>query len=143
VERPDFQCPLKIEVTPNGCIIDHSMTTFDLVLGSVAYRVPKKSVFELFEHHRDLMDATGYSVRPSSPKPTPSPSATPTPQSTPATPRKRPLGKVEIPMKAPKSLEGIISALGKKHRGNVHAKGIVIITSKSVDDRRECRRDHF
>jgi hypothetical protein len=35
-------------------------------------------------------------------------------------------------MKAPKSKEGIISYLTKKHGGNVHEKGIVTITSKSV-----------
>jgi hypothetical protein len=34
----------------------------------------------------------------------------------------------------PKSLEGIISYLTKKHGGNVHEKGIVTITSKSVYD---------
>jgi hypothetical protein len=32
-------------------------------------------------------------------------------------------------------LDGIISYLTKKHGGNVHDKGIVTITSKSVDDR--------
>jgi hypothetical protein len=45
-----------------------------------------------------------------------------------------PLVKVELPMKVPKSLEGIISYLTKKHGGNVHEKGIVTITSKSVLD---------
>jgi hypothetical protein len=35
-------------------------------------------------------------------------------------------------MKAPNSLEGIISCLTKKHGGNVHENGIVAITSKSV-----------
>jgi hypothetical protein len=42
--------------------------------------------------------------------------------------------KVKIPMKAPKSLDGIISYLTKKHGGNVQEKGIVTITSKSVCD---------
>jgi hypothetical protein len=37
-------------------------------------------------------------------------------------------------MKTRKSLEGIISYLTKKHGGNVHEKGIVAITSKSVAD---------
>jgi hypothetical protein len=36
-------------------------------------------------------------------------------------------------MKAAKSLEGIISHLTKKHGGSVQEKGIVAITSKSVD----------
>jgi predicted nucleic acid-binding Zn-ribbon protein len=38
----------------------------------------------------------------------------------------------EIPMKKDKPLDGIISFLTTKHRGNVHEKGIVTITSKSV-----------
>jgi hypothetical protein len=37
-------------------------------------------------------------------------------------------------MQTPESLEGIISYLTKKHGGNVHEKGIVTITSKSVRD---------
>jgi hypothetical protein len=41
---------------------------------------------------------------------------------------------VEIPMKKGNPLERIISYLTKKHGGNVHEKGIVTITSKSVDD---------
>jgi hypothetical protein len=44
----------------------------------------------------------------------------------------KPKSTVEIPMQEPKSLDGIISLLTKKHGGNVHAKGIVTITSKSV-----------
>jgi hypothetical protein len=44
----------------------------------------------------------------------------------------RSLSKAEFPMKAPKSLEGIISYLTKQHGGNVHEKGIVTIASKSV-----------
>jgi hypothetical protein len=43
-------------------------------------------------------------------------------------------GKVEIPMKESKSLDGIISYLTQKHGGNVHEKGIVTITSKSVSN---------
>jgi hypothetical protein len=35
-------------------------------------------------------------------------------------------------MKEAKSLDGIISHLSQKHGGNVHEKGIVTITSKSV-----------
>jgi hypothetical protein len=37
-----------------------------------------------------------------------------------------------FPMIASESLDGIISYLTKKHGGNVHAKGIVTITSSSV-----------
>jgi hypothetical protein len=44
------------------------------------------------------------------------------------------LNKAEFPIKAPRRLEGIISYLTKKHGGNVHEKGIVTITSKSVCD---------
>jgi hypothetical protein len=43
-----------------------------------------------------------------------------------------PVNRVEIPMKTEKSLDGIISYLTKKHGGNVHEKGIVTITSKSI-----------
>jgi hypothetical protein len=53
-----------------------------------------------------------------------------------AQPAKSP-GKVEIPIQEAKSLDGIISYLTKKHGGNVHDKGIVTITSKSV------RFDHW
>jgi hypothetical protein len=42
------------------------------------------------------------------------------------------LRKVEIPMKTDKSRDGIISYFTKKHGGNVHEKGFVIITSKSA-----------
>jgi hypothetical protein len=45
---------------------------------------------------------------------------------------------VELPLKEEKSLDGIISYLTRKHGGNVHEKGIVTVTSKSVfslDDR--------
>jgi hypothetical protein len=42
--------------------------------------------------------------------------------------------QVEIRMKATNSLDGIIWHLTKKHRGNVQEKGIVTITSKSVDN---------
>jgi hypothetical protein len=44
----------------------------------------------------------------------------------------RGLAKVQCPMNEEKSLEGIISHLTKKHGGNVHEKGIVTITSKSI-----------
>jgi hypothetical protein len=40
--------------------------------------------------------------------------------------------EIEIPMKAAKSMDGIISHLTQKHGGNVQEKGIVTITSKSV-----------
>jgi hypothetical protein len=39
-----------------------------------------------------------------------------------------------FPLRRPESLDGIISYLTRKHGGNVHDKGIVTITSKSVDD---------
>jgi hypothetical protein len=38
----------------------------------------------------------------------------------------------EFPLKAPKSDDGLISYLTRKHAGNVHDKGIVTITSKSI-----------
>jgi hypothetical protein len=47
-------------------------------------------------------------------------------------PGEKRLRQVEIPMKAAKSLDGMISYLTKKHGGNVQEKGIVTITSKSV-----------
>jgi hypothetical protein len=47
--------------------------------------------------------------------------------------RTPPGARVEIPMKVANSLDGIISYLTKKHGGNVHEEGIVIMTSKSVD----------
>jgi hypothetical protein len=56
----------------------------------------------------------------------PSPSVSSKPQKSPS--------RVEIPLKADKSLDGIISYLTKKHGGNVQEKGIVTITSKSVYD---------
>jgi hypothetical protein len=40
--------------------------------------------------------------------------------------------EVQCPLKEDKSLDGIISYLTRKHGGNVHDKGIVAITSKSV-----------
>jgi uncharacterized coiled-coil protein SlyX len=58
------------------------------------------------------------------------PLATPTPIP-PISPSKR-LKGVECPLKEAKSVEGIISYLSQKHEGNVHDKGIVTITSKSV-----------
>jgi hypothetical protein len=42
------------------------------------------------------------------------------------------LKEVDFPLKEAKSLKGIISYLTRKHGGNVHDKGIVTITSKSV-----------
>jgi hypothetical protein len=41
---------------------------------------------------------------------------------------------VDCPFSSKSPLEGIISYLTKKHGGNIHAKGIVTITSKSVGD---------
>jgi uncharacterized coiled-coil protein SlyX len=46
--------------------------------------------------------------------------------------RRKSLKEVEFPLKKAKSIEGIISYLTRKHAGNVHDKGIVTITSKSV-----------
>jgi hypothetical protein len=60
------------------------------------------------------------------PPPTPKPSAAPAPAAS--------QKKVEIPLKADKSLDGVISYLTKQHGGNVHDKGIVTITSKSIFD---------
>jgi uncharacterized coiled-coil protein SlyX len=57
------------------------------------------------------------------------PLSTPTPV-LPASPSKS-LKGLEFPLKAAKSLDGVISYLTRKHRGNVHDKGIVTITSKS------------
>jgi hypothetical protein len=51
----------------------------------------------------------------------------------PASPKPpKPQTKLEFPMAAAESLDGIISYLTKNHGGNVHEKGIVTITSKSV-----------
>jgi uncharacterized coiled-coil protein SlyX len=61
-----------------------------------------------------------------------SPIATPTPVP-PISPTKL-LKAAEFPLKEAKSLKGIISYLTLKHGGNVYDKGIVAITSKSVDD---------
>jgi hypothetical protein len=44
----------------------------------------------------------------------------------------QPLNRVEFPLKDAKSIDGIIFYLTRKHGGNVHDKGIVTITSKSV-----------
>jgi hypothetical protein len=41
--------------------------------------------------------------------------------------------EVEFPLQEPKSVDGIISYLTRKHGGNVHEKGIVTITSKSLE----------
>jgi hypothetical protein len=42
------------------------------------------------------------------------------------------LKKAEFPLQEAKTVQGIISYLTRKHGGNVHDKGIVTITSKSV-----------
>jgi hypothetical protein len=47
-------------------------------------------------------------------------------------------GASMFPMKEEKSLDGVISYLTQKHGGNVHEKGIVTITSKSVFDDPMC-----
>jgi hypothetical protein len=64
---------------------------------------------------------------PDSPTPVPSPSS-PTPSSA------KSQNNVEIPMRKAKSKDGILSHLTQKHGGNIHEKGIVRITSKSVYD---------
>jgi hypothetical protein len=51
-----------------------------------------------------------------------------------------PVAWIGIPLRAEKPLDGIISGLTEKYGGNVHEKGIVIITSKSV---REDPSDKF
>jgi hypothetical protein len=43
------------------------------------------------------------------------------------------LKEVEFPLRKNKRRDGIIQYLTRKHGGNVHDKGIVIITSKSLD----------
>jgi uncharacterized coiled-coil protein SlyX len=55
---------------------------------------------------------------------------------TPVTPVSQPkaLQAVEFPLRVVNSLKGIIAHLTWKHGGNVHDKGIVAITSKSVYD---------
>jgi hypothetical protein len=50
----------------------------------------------------------------------------------PITKAKTPGAKVEMPMQPPESRDGIIGRLAQKQGGNVHEKGIVTITSKSV-----------
>jgi hypothetical protein len=53
------------------------------------------------------------------------------------------LKKVHCPLKEDKSTEGMISHLTKKHDGNVHEKGIVTMTSKSIyDDNPKCAAKH-
>jgi uncharacterized coiled-coil protein SlyX len=64
------------------------------------------------------------------PIPSVSPSATPRP-GPPVSPSKPP-NAVKIPLKQDNPKNGIISYLTRKHGGNVHDKGIVAITSKSV-----------
>jgi hypothetical protein len=87
-----------------------------------------------------LLKSTQPTPRPSSPPSpippvrvspgSPAPIATPTPVP-PVSPSKS-LKGIEFPLKEAKSLDGIISYLTRKHGGNVHDKGIITITSKSV-----------
>jgi hypothetical protein len=63
---------------------------------------------------------------PSSP-PHPVPPVSPSPALPPIQPAP------ELPLNETKSLDGIISYLTRKHGGNVHDKGIVTITSKSIE----------
>jgi hypothetical protein len=58
----------------------------------------------------------------------------PTPQLVPPASPSKSLIEVEFPPKEARSLEGIISYLTRKHGGNVHDKGIVTLTSKSVNN---------
>jgi uncharacterized coiled-coil protein SlyX len=60
----------------------------------------------------------------------PAPQATPTPVP-PISPSKS-LKEVEFPLNEAESFDGIIFYLTRKHGGNVHDKGIVTITTKSV-----------
>jgi hypothetical protein len=61
-----------------------------------------------------------------------SPAPIPTAAPVPPVSRSGSRQSVEFPLRAAKSLDGIILYLIRKHRGNVHEKGIVAITSKSV-----------
>jgi hypothetical protein len=55
-----------------------------------------------------------------------------TPAPAPTASRTSKLKKVEFPLRDNRSVEGIISYLPRKHGGNVHDRGIITITSKSV-----------
>jgi hypothetical protein len=116
----------------------------------VAYRTQmnevRASVEELRTH---IASAGGADPNPETPTPRPIPdsvrlvSPSPTPIqpvriSTPApvpvapVPPSKSLKEAEFPLKKAKSVEGVISYLTRKHGGNVHEKGIVTLTSKSV-----------
>jgi hypothetical protein len=56
-----------------------------------------------------------------------------TPRAVPPVSPPKLLKAVEFPLKKSKSPKGIISYLTRKYGGNIHDKGIVTITSKSVD----------
>jgi hypothetical protein len=58
--------------------------------------------------------------------------STPTTDPVPPVSPSKSLKEVEFPLKEAKSREGIISHLTRKHGENVHDKGILTITSKSV-----------
>jgi hypothetical protein len=74
------------------------------------------------------------SASPSTPSPAAKPMWTPPSTSSSSTkPTPDPQVGVEIPITTAKSLDGIIAYLTKEHGGNVHEKGIVNVTSKSVD----------
>jgi uncharacterized coiled-coil protein SlyX len=106
--------PSAIIAELRGSIADH-----DLRLQSVDYRV---SVIE-----RKL--TTAYTVFKSG---SPAPISSPAPVAPVSPPIHR--NDVEFLLKEAEPLEGIISYLTRKHGGNVHGKGIVTITSKSVND---------
>jgi hypothetical protein len=70
----------------------------------------------------------------SRPAPVARPAPPPTPAPIPLASKSKQQKGVEFPLDLAKPLDGIISHLTRKHGGNVHDKGIVTITSKSVND---------
>jgi uncharacterized coiled-coil protein SlyX len=133
----------QISSQPLGIIVDlkESIANQDRQLQSLRSRLSgldtnlRKVGTDVNELKRSL--SAPVSTRPVSPSPTPTPRpippvrvSAPTPVQ-PVSPTKSAKG-VEFPLKEAKSLEGIISYLTRKHSGNVHDKGIVTITAKSV-----------
>jgi hypothetical protein len=94
----------------------------------------------LYEQRLEQMRSTSptpIATAPPVPIPTPSVSPTPPPKKTSWFSKLKPtlsksLTPVDCPLKNDKPLEGIISYLTRQHGGNVHDKGIVTITAKSV-----------
>jgi hypothetical protein len=102
------------------------------------------SVVHGIVHSRDVKNVEGLH---STTKPAPVPPISASPTSRPIPPGRistttsvlpdppsKSLTEVEFPLVEDKSVDGIVSYLTRKHRGNVHDKGIVTITSKSVHD---------